>query len=936
LNHFIEKPRFSLLRDACQNDDYFYVALHQMFCVWTSDPDTLLKINGVPDLSTLKIAFSIVATLIRDNTSMSPQHQVWFSQFPGPLEKVMQVSGRYLQTVNQVVTFLRKLVSDWSPLTSSYHSRGYPPLVDELVHRLNLLSPVLQGVVFTATRRNLGILDDEIGAQMEQAFSQDREGYRQLAARYYTACPPTEKEITDRNKWLATHYLDLRQRQQDLRRSSATNTASSPAMAYFSGNGNGQRSSSMNSIPSNINQASPVTATFPMPQSRLAAGASAQPLYAQPTQTSQPSTPTLGSFPASQRSFSTSHLSTANNQPQRLAQRIITPVLQDITPSNAPVPTFQTPQHFVLANSRTSVNQTPQNQPLQNQTPQMQYSENQLNWGMPFLPSNSTSGDTLNMAQNYAQEAARRAPQNQQFLANGRRRLQSNGQIFTVNPSVTPAVYAIPTTPTSNLSITAPQQGMAYANAVNQFSNGNMIQQQQSYRPMLSQANGQVVNMNGIHQQLQQHPALAQLEKSLVPPAGYVQPLQLPNPNMTAVHQAHLRSPVLYAVDLENGASQSDQRYYQALNSFAVNPTILLPNRPLAKFELRVQHLEYSDLTHDKPTSSKDPPKRDIRQGSKQYRIRITKLPKDKTSPPDISEWVVAESFWPPTTFLDINGNDLEIRRKTLHSKDLPIDITPYVLDAGSNGLHKIRVSMPTGKARDKDVIYCFAVEVVEVFKHKQIMDMCLQEQRISANETLSSIKSALSGSEDDDNELSIIPADLTIDLKDPFMAKVFNTPVKGATCLHRECFDLETFLTTRPAKPGRDNNISMVDVWKCPLCGRDARPQMLRVDDFLLDVRTKLESMGRLEGDEPATAILVSPNGNWRIKEEAIPQSNRRKSRTGGRFGDDDSDDEVISTGEGTGLGNRENSTSSFRNPRIAIPVTMKTPLVVIDLLDD
>ncbi|KAL5350925.1 hypothetical protein ACLOAV_004498 [Pseudogymnoascus australis] len=40
----IERQRIRMLQEACRNDDYFYVALHQMFFLWSLDPDLVARL----------------------------------------------------------------------------------------------------------------------------------------------------------------------------------------------------------------------------------------------------------------------------------------------------------------------------------------------------------------------------------------------------------------------------------------------------------------------------------------------------------------------------------------------------------------------------------------------------------------------------------------------------------------------------------------------------------------------------------------------------------------------------------------------------------------------------------------------------------------------------------------------------------------------------
>jgi hypothetical protein len=124
---------------------------------------------------------------------------------------------------------------------------------------------------------------------------------------------------------------------------------------------------------------------------------------------------------------------------------------------------------------------------------------------------------------------------------------------------------------------------------------------------------------------------------------------------------------------------------------------------------------------------------------------------------------------------------------------------------------------------------------------------------------------------------LSLSSDELTIDLADPFTKSIFKVPVRGKHCTHLECFDLDIWLQTRPPKTlipaiacphselmrcdcEQTEKISRVDVWNCPICGRDASPYSLQIDGFLLKVRQSLEQEDKLN----AKRLLLSPDGSW------------------------------------------------------------------------
>jgi hypothetical protein len=178
----------------------------------------------------------------------------------------------------------------------------------------------------------------------------------------------------------------------------------------------------------------------------------------------------------------------------------------------------------------------------------------------------------------------------------------------------------------------------------------------------------------------------------------------------------------------------------------------------------------------------------------------------------------------------------------------------------------------------------------------------------------LDKIKKSLASSQNDDDEIAMVSSDISVDLSDPFTARIFETPVRGSNCLHRECFDLETFLITRNSKPKRPQQPCMIDVWKCPLCGRDARPYSLQIDDFLASVRARLAEQDNLD----VKAIWIDADGNWCPKE--IPRSSVKRSHPDDS--EDSSDDE----------GARKQRALSAANQTRSI----KKVVEVIDLDDD
>jgi len=307
--------------------------------------------------------------------------------------------------------------------------------------------------------------------------------------------------------------------------------------------------------------------------------------------------------------------------------------------------------------------------------------------------------------------------------------------------------------------------------------------------------------------------------------------------------------------------------------------------------------------------------------GSLRLRLRCVCRGQDVVSIPE-AQWVKEDSNWPDQIFMQLNGHHLTTRRKQHYAQDQPIEIGHYV-NPGSN---ELTISVPPNIRKERSNKKPFvAVEVVENLSHSSILalDNLNVVSKIPADHTLSIIEKRLGGPPGgtDDDEIAIVASDLTIRVADPFSSCIFNTPVRGASCEHLECFDLQTWLSTRPSKKScvcgsREANCkvcppepSSADKWKCPICGEDARPQVLRIDGFLADVRAALAAQGRLDTKD----ISVSADGSWK----AVVDSDDE--------GDDDSDVDGIPT--------------MFRLPRsrsASKPVPQRAPVEVITLDDD
>ena len=353
----------------------------------------------------------------------------------------------------------------------------------------------------------------------------------------------------------------------------------------------------------------------------------------------------------------------------------------------------------------------------------------------------------------------------------------------------------------------------------------------------------------------------------LIPPADAPRPNQAATATWTlsALHQAHLRDP-RFEVDVNVNPSE---QLYQSVHAFAAKP------RRLSGANL-IQTYGFSIPTAASIAATIDPEdgQRKVRvltEESLQFRFRIVKVgsPIDDASNEDLEQdWVLKPTYWPSNFYYFLNGHELEPRRKQHHTKDLPIDITEFVHGGGQMNTLEIFANISWDEAASCLPQFAFTVEVIGANYHKSILEQC-QNRTISSEASLNVITTGLkrhapaNGNEDDD-DIMIDDARTNIQIYDPIsQGKICALPTRGENCKHRECFDLLTFLQTRPREqPGWPTE---ADAWKCPICLADVRPQKMIIDGFLKEVGEHLVR----EGKEKTRVIVVEANGKWTPKIE-------------------------------------------------------------------
>lgn len=804
----VEKPRFHILRDACVKQDYFYLVLHQLYCLWSISPQTVSDLR-LADMGTIAIGFEILDSVLKKNSGFSRSNLEWCANFP-----CQKVDLSHSQTVYNVATFLVCLASNWTALHEASFNRVCPYLMDEMIGKLQCYSVVLQGILFTASRRRLGVLDGQFGTEMEQLFRQDQQEHI-LDGQFRVLLSSDEPgELERRNQALVQRYQQIiwsaRQHEQE-------KVQRQPQLLIQQQNLQSQQAQAQSprQVPFQPNQ------LYEWQQNQVARANHARRAS---IQTAHPPNPSSQRPVASPMMVATHH---AMNSP---------PIPQNMfSPPATARPLRHVPPALVLQSSSAAAMPTPQmvqSMPSPQAYVQGGLNHQQYNLGNHQAPTQSMQGVQYMNPYTQITSPVHQAAAQQQWPRE--RYMLSGQQMSPLQFAGSPQFFH---GPGSNLRPQVPQPAMA-----NNAPAASWSHLPTTFLPRP----GQVIERSD-------WPHSHQDRRSL----------------MMSLHQAHARSP-----DRTRRADEETERHYQAVRSFAIEP-----------FRLVYFHeLEFTVApeTHSLLCKMKDLPLlndqrsmstvHEYTNGSLRYRLRCCRINTDKTVTE--SDWVTKETSWPDYIFPHFNGEKLVVRRGTHHGKDLPVELTDFVVP----GINKLKVAtMQAGPTADKIVRrFHLAVEVLETLSHSAILEHVWATGVVDSAQTLEKIRKRVDAVPDEDgiaviDQSGVTASELSIDLTDPFSASIFSIPARGSACTHMECFDLETWLNTRPIKQATSHQHALTspkrlepsepDKWKCPICFADARPRSLRIDSFLLSVRRQLEEQNKLD----TKSILVAADGTWR-----------------------------------------------------------------------
>ena len=822
-------PRAALLLKACSKRDIVYIVLHQLFCEVYRDPPGFFA--RFPALGNEHCVSGMhkLADLLADNSALPRALVDAFCDYPWAIGKTVQAS--WFPAVFEMVRDCLMKLADRLTVDAIRHfyERGYPPLVMELTQQYCAKSPVLCEVIFLSTCRRLyehwkiDLLERIYHKNQflvdrnapEKAIAALIEDYRAVPMKHGLCAAPGESQLS------SSHNLNRVARQTGGATKSrgddaqfnqpGSSTAPSPTQRQNEAAAQRPGSVSQSYMPSSSTASS---STLPLNGQQVPANLS--PLVQPPLLPSQEAD-----------ALFSRHIWDARDLPISAQEaRQTRPAIRDGFQTLAAMSPPVNARHRQGADP--NISNRPTHMVALTAAPHVAGSALTSDSHAQPSPSQSQNVQTVPGWHNYFSRPQQPQPsQYVQYLQN---------QQFRSSQSTTPGTTTARPAADRNSTQTSLMSRSSHSRN-SQFPSIRPVPVS-SPRVQMSQSQPVQSRSAGI--------------SPLLPPEGYRAPLTVqPQPMRLGIHQADLRDPVKQLVK-KTPDGVEDIHLYQYLGEFLIRPTGVDPEVFSYRWKVSISASDYQRISRPVQRENGQRSLQVYQSGSRIYRLRIISVPNSQTQSIE-TIWSTASTTWPSVMYIFVNQNEMYVRRKVHNGKDLPLDISAHLRE----GENEVNLHFLLGPGECRSTHYEAAVEIMEICEYDEIL---AQIRRRPACETRADITKRLSSRIDDD-ELAIVTDSLTVPLIDPFMAQVFKVPVRSVNCTHIECFDLEAFVTTRKSNSGSQ---PLNDNWLCPVCKADARPQLLVIDEFFVDVREALERGGLIEN---AQSIQVGANGTWTVK---------------------------------------------------------------------
>ena len=825
----IAGSRLGLLQDAVKASDSFYMVLHQIYCMYSQSQQTVWE-SCIGFGIIHSHGLTLLSHLLIDNSALDAEAVKWFSTFPLPMELMLQNHAVFRAAYTKVLGFLRRFQQHWTRIKEESRVRYCPPSANEMTIMLGLDSIVLQGVLYRAIHR------DTWTGGYDQCYQDGEKAF------FVTQREAHENQRSNQGLLNSQNQAFIHRSQQLWYRHTTYCLASMP--------------------PQTIQEAAPV-------------GHMAPPQHRQHTIPPARTSGASGGRPSPSSGGPALNVNaSAAQQPRFGPWRVYTPTVLSPPAQNSPVLQADSPMALQGAAPQSFAFQSPSAPSAGSQaTANVQFPSTGGPLHNPVAPAMTQQASSGLSSSRHSSTSSLPGHRNPSIPT------QSFGGPQSTFPSPMPREQAA----LLGYSYVIPAAGM---NPLPRSSSAAARVPTSAQAPLPQPLH------NG------SHPAIVHNGYATPHPTPSSGPARLPQSSsvflrpvdqfpqattaLSAVHQAHLRSPVLEVVNAEN-KPDPNVKYFTYIKD-----VVMLPDR----LHMHKRHLTWAwdeskedaeSLAAATEAQDGSPSRICVRIGVRLCRLRCVKI----SSISDVlteSDWAASENTWPGGMAILLNGKGLDVKKKLHQGKDVPINVTSSI----SEGRNSFSIAISQLPQDDKSV-YAFGLENILITSTPII------KSEIKTVDWLEARARILRNSGLADPDVQVLDPTITLDLTDPYSSSLCHTPVRGMVCRHNQCFDLDIFLSTRSSKAPTEP--CGPDQFRCPICSADARPKSLIVDGFFLKVREELEQLNRLD----AKAIVLEESGKWKVKEvEEIEESDdgtgKRKSMSlGARTGRNPNGSEVI-----------------------------------------
>ncbi|KAM0554006.1 hypothetical protein ACHAPJ_007081 [Fusarium lateritium] len=163
---------FTVLMAACKHQDIFYLAIHQLSCLWSMDKATIYEtFDSLATMNDIDSALGAIQKIL-NNDGLCPYNLQWFANFPRPMrEGAHGFQDRSLMA--RLASFIKHFSTLWRPLLDQAEAENRPIAGSVMRVSMKCPSPILRYILFVASLLHIGIEEVPDAASLDDDFEKE-------------------------------------------------------------------------------------------------------------------------------------------------------------------------------------------------------------------------------------------------------------------------------------------------------------------------------------------------------------------------------------------------------------------------------------------------------------------------------------------------------------------------------------------------------------------------------------------------------------------------------------------------------------------------------------------------------------------------------------------------------------------------------------------